>query len=120
MNYVLQSTKAKSAFLLRLRQYMKRNKIRQKDIADAIGMSNSGVSAALKGPMEVSEDFIRRVSAAFPELREEYERFRAAVDGPYLPSKAGEPGADRDATLQLFDDTIAKIIELLEALRRAL
>lgn len=120
MDYPLQAIKAKSAFLLRLRQHMKRQKLRQKDIAAALGMSNSGVSAALKGPSEVSEDFIRRVSAAYPELSEEYARFRAAVDGPYLPSKVGEPGAGRDATLQLFDETISRIIELLEALRRAL
>lgn len=120
MDYPLQAIRAKSAFLLRLRQHMKRNKLRQKDIGLAIGMSNSGVSAALKGPGEVSEDFIRRVSAAYPELSDEYSRFRAAVDGPYLPGKGTEPGADREATLQLFDETIARIIELLEALRRAL
>jgi transcriptional regulator with XRE-family HTH domain len=120
MDYPMQAIRAKSAFLLRLRHYMKRNKLRQKDLADALGMSNSGVSEALKGPSEVSEGFIRRVSAAFPELEGEYARFRAAVDGPYLPNKVAEPGNSRDAQLQLFDETISRIIELLEALRRAL
>ena len=119
MSYQTQSRKAKAAFLLRLRHYMKQHSVTQGDIGEAIGMSESGVSAALKAPGEVSEDFIRRVSASFPDLRDEYARFRAAVDGPYLPRSDGEPGAGTEATQQLFDDTISRIIELLEALRRA-
>lgn len=105
---------------MRLKQYMKKEGLWQKDIAVAVGLTNSSVSSAMKAPENVSENFIRLVSQKIPAMGAEYARFRAAVDGPYLPKMDGKPGADREASLQLFDDTIARIIELLEAVRRAL
>lgn len=119
-DYDFEALKAKGAFLMRLKRYMKRNGLWQKDIAATIGLTNSSVSSAMKAPENVSENFIRLVSRKIPDLADEYARFRAAVDGPYTPSKVAEPGNSRDAQLQLFDETIARIIELLEALRRAL
>jgi len=94
-NYEDAAKIAKAQFVARMVKWMNRAEppVMQKDIAKAIGTTAPTISGVIREPWTCSEHLIREISAAFAEMSGEYQRFRAAVDAPYMPVNDLDPAA---------------------------
>lgn len=111
---------AARSFIRRFKKWIdeKHGGIQARAAAD-LGIKEGTLSFYLKDARNCNEAFIRRASAAVPELRWEYKIFRDSVDGPWIPG--GQEGElrslDVKARLIFFDQARQQIDQLLSALR---